>query len=456
MKQELDVLEKVQHPSLVQVHDSNLDERWFVMRYFEHTLADHLEGTKGNLLASLVRFRPLVEAVATLHANGVVHRDIKPENVFVANDGRLVLGDCGLAIDADDAKRRITDTYENVGSRDWMPGWAYGMRLDAVKPSFDAFSLGKLLWAMVSGKRRLRLWYLHDPEFELETLFPDDPSMRWARVILDQCVVEREADCLEDAEAVLSEVNTVIEALRFGSQVLGRDGYVCRVCGLGTCTKKLQSTQDSETFVCDHCGNMQSFYKRAETSAWRESASASNESTPLIAESAAQGSRDVDLPARSEDALRSQNDPLRFLEWVEQAPVNGLTVVFENRNDEELELSVILQNLQQWNVHTGKFARPRFVPIALAKKLTIQPLKRGSAGWLAFLRHAKKQELSVADSNVDRKPPVVLREAGYWRATVRVALQDGSMREYVKCFDWTPGDKPRFVQCRSEQDGAAL
>ena len=36
-----------------------------------------------------------------------------------------------------------------------MPGWAMGMRLDEVRPSFDVFGLGKLLWAMVSGRSRL-------------------------------------------------------------------------------------------------------------------------------------------------------------------------------------------------------------------------------------------------------------------------------------------------------------
>ena len=41
---------------------------------------------------------------------------------------------------------RITETFENVGSRDWMPGWAMGMLAD-VKPNFDVFSLGKLLWS---------------------------------------------------------------------------------------------------------------------------------------------------------------------------------------------------------------------------------------------------------------------------------------------------------------------
>ena len=64
-----------------------------------------------------------------------------------------MLGDCGLAIKMEN-QDRITMTFENVGTRDYQPPWSYTMPLQDVKPSFDVFSLGKLLWAMVSGKPR--------------------------------------------------------------------------------------------------------------------------------------------------------------------------------------------------------------------------------------------------------------------------------------------------------------
>jgi hypothetical protein len=85
--------------------------------------------TQGDVLGSLLAFRSLLEAVAKLHEKGYVHRDIKPDNIFVADDGHLVLGDFGLVIEPGAADGRLTDTYENVGSRDWMPGWAMGLRI---------------------------------------------------------------------------------------------------------------------------------------------------------------------------------------------------------------------------------------------------------------------------------------------------------------------------------------
>ena len=48
MKQELSTLESVDHPALVKVLDSNLDEKWFVMEFLERgTLSNHLDKYKG-------------------------------------------------------------------------------------------------------------------------------------------------------------------------------------------------------------------------------------------------------------------------------------------------------------------------------------------------------------------------------------------------------------------------
>ena len=77
-----------------------------------------------------------------------------------------------------------------------MAPWAnVPERLEDVRDSFDVFPLGKVLWAMISGKRQLPLWYHRRPEYDLERLFPKDPSMRVVNSILDQCVVEEERNC---------------------------------------------------------------------------------------------------------------------------------------------------------------------------------------------------------------------------------------------------------------------
>lgn len=273
MVDEVRAFRTVAHPNLLRLLDAGIEENWYTSEYHERgALSKHPDPLRGDIVASLKAFRPLVEAVATLHGAGLVHRDIKPGNVFLASDGQLVLGDMGLVYFVDDQRTRVSETYENVGSRDWMPAWAMGMRLDQVRPSFDVFSLGKLLWSMLSGKPVLRLWYWNDPdypEFNLEKLFPEDPNIRWANYIFEKTVVEREKDCLPSAAQLLEEVDRILAAVRRNAQVIRPDvKRLCMACGLGTYDRGpdhhnfgLQPTgsQIVSVFTCDHCGHVQLF-----------------------------------------------------------------------------------------------------------------------------------------------------------------------------------------------------
>ena len=270
MKQELSALESVNHPSLVKVLDSNLDQKWFVMEFFEGgTLSEHLGTYKGRVLGALRAVRPVVDAVAALHAKKVVHRDIKPDNIFVASDGHLVLADCGLAFRLEN-QERLTMTFENVGTRDFQPPWSYGMRLADVQPAFDVFSLAKVLWAMVSCRPKFPLWYFDRPEHDLRQMFPDEPAVDFVHELLRKCVVEFENEIkLRDAGELLGEIDTAIASVSCGRQLPGRNAEMrCRFCGLGIYKAATRwdivgnggsPTQNQTYYLCDYCGHLQSF-----------------------------------------------------------------------------------------------------------------------------------------------------------------------------------------------------
>lgn len=269
MKRELSTLESVDHPSLVKVVDSNLDQKWFVMEFFERgTLSNCLGTYKGRVLDALRAFRPIVDAVSALHTLKVVHRDIKPDNIFVGSDGRLVLGDCGLAFRLE-KQQRLTLTFENVGTRDFQPPWSYGVRLADVQPTFDVFSLAKVLWTMVSGRPKFPLWYFDRGEYDLRQMFPDEPAVQFVHEILSKCVVELESGTrLHDANELLGEVDITIAALSNGCQVPGRNVRMrCRFCGIGTYEKSdnfsimdnVRTGHERNYFVCDYCGHLESF-----------------------------------------------------------------------------------------------------------------------------------------------------------------------------------------------------
>ena len=193
IRNEIKAMKEITHPNLLPLLDVDPDSKWYVSPYYwKGTLSGSLNKFAGEPAAALRAFRPLVEAVAILHDHNLVHRDIKPANIFLDAEGNLILGDFGLVFFSGQERARLSDTFENVGSRDWMPGWAMSVRIEDVRPSFDVFSLGKVLWSMVSGQPVLPLWYFDKPKFNLEHLFRGRPYVHLINAILKKCVVEEE------------------------------------------------------------------------------------------------------------------------------------------------------------------------------------------------------------------------------------------------------------------------
>jgi len=183
---------------------------------------------------ALKAFRSVVATVALLHREKKVHRDIKPANVFIAEDDRLVLGDLGIVY-MPDQRERLTVTNEKVGPRDYMPQWGdLGERLENVHPNFDVYMLGKLLWCMTAGRLKLPREYFKRDPFNLTIIFPGNPDMYAINGILEKCVVEEPAQCLDSAKELLDLVDENLAMIERDGQLLTDDvPRPCRVCGRG-------------------------------------------------------------------------------------------------------------------------------------------------------------------------------------------------------------------------------
>ena len=124
---------------------------------------------------------------------------MKPANIFWRTDGTLAIGDFGLCL-FDEADGRVTATEEVAGSRWYCAPELGDGRLDAIRPSCDVYSLGKLLYWMITGrifdreKHRDDSWQigrndLPIPIYELlnqllDRMITPDPWQRYQSAIL--------------------------------------------------------------------------------------------------------------------------------------------------------------------------------------------------------------------------------------------------------------------------------
>ncbi|MDR6417230.1 serine/threonine-protein kinase [Pseudarthrobacter sulfonivorans] len=149
--QEAKAAAKLSHPHVVGVLDQGNDggTAYLVMEFIKgHTLRDVIR-SKGALppRLALALIDPVVEGLGEAHAAGLIHRDVKPENVLIADDGRIKIGDFGLAR----AVTTSTSTGTLIGTVGYLsPELVLGKPADARS---DIYSVGIMLYEMLTGQQ---------------------------------------------------------------------------------------------------------------------------------------------------------------------------------------------------------------------------------------------------------------------------------------------------------------
>ncbi|HVT41261.1 MAG TPA: serine/threonine-protein kinase, partial [Gemmatimonadaceae bacterium] len=153
-EREIKLAAKLQHPNILGLYDSgNADGLLFYVMPFVRgeSLRDRLEREGQLPVEDAVQLAlEVADALGYAHAQGIVHRDIKPENILLSN-GHALVADFGIARAATEGGAKLTQTGVTMGTPSYMsPEQASG---EPVGPSADIYSLGCVLYEMLSGER---------------------------------------------------------------------------------------------------------------------------------------------------------------------------------------------------------------------------------------------------------------------------------------------------------------
>jgi serine/threonine protein kinase len=187
------------HPNVVSLVDKDvfLDHAkpCYVMPWADGTLRDALIQWRGNYNHLLDLFDQICEGVRHLHMAGVKHRDLKPDNIlmFVRVPKISDLGLCLL-----ESSDRLTETDEAVRPRKYgAPELADG-RLSDVLPSVDVYSLGKILYFLLSGGKEFERENHRQRKNQLEVL-TGDPRFTIFESLLNRSITEHVHERYPDA-----------------------------------------------------------------------------------------------------------------------------------------------------------------------------------------------------------------------------------------------------------------
>ncbi len=161
--QERAILASLEHPHIARLYDGgSTDEGWpyFVMEYIEGTPIDQwCDQRRLNISDRIRLFRAVCDAVQYALQHHVIHRDLKPGNILVTEEGNVKLLDFGIAklvrLDSDQKTALATRT----GMRLMTPEYASPeqIRAEEITPLSDLYSLGVILYELLTGRRPYRL-----------------------------------------------------------------------------------------------------------------------------------------------------------------------------------------------------------------------------------------------------------------------------------------------------------
>ena len=222
-EQERVLLGRLQHPNIARILDGGRTASglpWLAMEFVDGVpLTEHCDREALDLHARLQLFLKVCAGVQEAHRHLVVHRDLKPDNILVTRDGTPKLLDFGIArtlgedANGDPGATQLTAMTPAYASPEHV-------RRQPLTTASDVYSLGVLLFQLVTGERPYRLDGLTPAEAERAICDGDPPSLRNAlqRAAKDDpASAMRASQLTDDLQQVVAKAMHKDAARRYGT-----------------------------------------------------------------------------------------------------------------------------------------------------------------------------------------------------------------------------------------------
>lgn len=279
-EREILAVRRLEHPNILRLVDFDLtaEKPYFVT---EFCAGGSLEDNRERVLRweaadQLKVFFEIASAAQHAHDSGIIHRDIKPDNIFLREEnGPAVLGDFGICYVEEGSRFTLTD--EAVGARFFIAPEVEDGRSDAVSQKTDVYSLGKLLYSLLTGKTFTREKH-RLAEYNIVNL-RGDYFLEHVNSVLDKMIAEDVAARFETVSEAIRQLKEASRLMAGTYNPLTEREQLCRYCGRGNykpVSRERLRNYDADVMAaqslgfqmlfCPTCGNLQSFFLNDEVS----------------------------------------------------------------------------------------------------------------------------------------------------------------------------------------------
>jgi len=148
-----------------QKKDDKIPYYFIVMEKADYNLKEYLDKTQLDDSEIFKLYSMILEGIKSIHRNGIIHRDLKPQNILIKNSDIKII-DFGICFflkkneNKINTDNRITKDLEAIGSRGYIAPESIGGRVEDIDFRYDIFTLGKILYFLLSrGKELTHIYF---------------------------------------------------------------------------------------------------------------------------------------------------------------------------------------------------------------------------------------------------------------------------------------------------------